>query len=155
MVQELTERQKRFAEFYLAEPNAAKAAIRAGYSERSAAQAGYRLQRQPEVQAYIAQMLSGMREARVADAEEVLAFYTSVMRQRVHDQKAFTLRREGVLREEGARTVTKEESVQTVDIKPTVRDAMEAAQVLAKVHGIAGEQSEGGGVNIIDDIKTL
>lgn len=152
MLQGLTEQRKRFAEYFLAEPNATKAAIRAGYSEKSAAQTGYRLQRLPEVQAYLNEMIEGMPEARVADAEEVLAFYTSVMRQRVHDQKAFTLRREGVLSQDGARTVTREDSVQTVDMPPTVREAMQAAEILAKVHGITCRAAESGGVKIIDDI---
>lgn len=152
MLQGLSERQKRFAEYFLAEPNAAKAAIRAGYSENGAAQTGYRLQRKPEMQAYLDEKLEHMREERVADAEEVLAFYTSVMRQRVHDQKAFTLRCEGVLKEDGARTITREDSVKTVDMPPTIREAMDAAAILAKVHGITGGAGESGGVKIVDDI---
>lgn len=46
----MTPKQERFVAEYLVDLNATAAAIRAGYEERSAAQRGYKLLRDPEVQ---------------------------------------------------------------------------------------------------------
>lgn len=50
----LTDRQRRFAEEYLVDFNATQAAIRAGYSIRTADRIGSKLRRLPEVQARVA-----------------------------------------------------------------------------------------------------
>ena len=72
----LTERQRRFADYYLELGNAAEAAERAGF-KRSYAQGA---KRQPAVQAYMHKRLSEARERDIASADEVLAFLTDVMR---------------------------------------------------------------------------
>ena len=58
----LTARQRRFVEAYIAEPNAAAAAIRAGYKPWTAAQIGYQQLRRANVQA----ALDAARETRQA-----------------------------------------------------------------------------------------
>lgn len=55
----LNEKQRRFVDEYLADLNATQAAIRAGYSKRTAAQQGWDLLRNPKVEAAIAE---GKRE---------------------------------------------------------------------------------------------
>lgn len=52
----LNERQKRFCEEYIVDLNATQAAIRAGYSEKTAASTAARLLRNVKVQKYIAQL---------------------------------------------------------------------------------------------------
>lgn len=103
----MTERQKRFVEYYIESGNARQAAIRAGYSE------GYaeHVKRQKGVKAYLAKRLGGMDEERVASADEVLMFLTDVMRGEFgQDEKACNLRmkaaemiarRMGYFREDG------------------------------------------------------
>lgn len=49
----LTEKQQRFANEHLIDLNATQAAIRAGYSSKSAEQQGSTLLRNPKVRAYI------------------------------------------------------------------------------------------------------
>lgn len=49
----LTEKQKRFVQEYLVDLNATQAAIRAGYSEKTAEQQGYQLLQKPSVQVEI------------------------------------------------------------------------------------------------------
>ena len=80
----MTERQKRFAEEYVREPNASMAAIRAGYSDnlRSAATLGSRLLKNADIRGYIDQILEPVVCESVADAQEVCSFLTSVMRDR-------------------------------------------------------------------------
>jgi phage terminase small subunit len=53
----LTKKQERFVQEYLQDPNATKAAIRAGYSERNAAQLGYQLLQKTSVSTAITQAL--------------------------------------------------------------------------------------------------
>ena len=84
----MTERQKRFAEFYLESGNARQAALRAGYSE------GYaeHVKRQKGVKEYLNLRIGRMDESRVASADEVLQFLTDVMRGVETDEKGVSLR---------------------------------------------------------------
>ena len=84
----MTERQKRFAEFYLETGNARQSAIRAGYS------AGYaeHVKRQRGVKEYLEMRIDGMDRKRIASADEVLQFLTAVMRGDEKDDKGATLR---------------------------------------------------------------
>lgn len=81
----LTPKQKAFADYYLEYGNASEAARRAGYSEKTVAAAASRLLTNVNVSAYIAERMSGQDASRVASADEVLQFYTSVMRGEVKD----------------------------------------------------------------------
>lgn len=76
----MTERWKRFGDEWLIDSNATQAAIRAGYSARSAASIGGRLLRNDEVKAYISEQLERIHNENTADAQEVIEYLTSVMR---------------------------------------------------------------------------
>ena len=76
----MNQRQKAFADFYIETHNAAEAARRAGYSPRSANQIGHENLTKPDIAGYIAERLSAQDEKRVAKADEVMAFFTAVMR---------------------------------------------------------------------------
>lgn len=82
----LNRRQKKFADIYLKIWNATEAAKRAGYSEKTAASIGYENLRKPEIAEYIRARASAQDTQIVADANEVMAFLTSVMRGEVKDQ---------------------------------------------------------------------
>ena len=81
----LTPKQKAFAEYYLEYGNATEAAKKAGYSERSAGSIGEENLKKPEISAYIGQRLAQQDANRVASADEVLQFYTAVMRGEIKD----------------------------------------------------------------------
>ena len=68
----LNERQKDFAKQYLVDLNATKAAIRAGYNERSAYNQGARLMKNDEVLALIEELQQPRNEKLETDAEWVL-----------------------------------------------------------------------------------
>lgn len=53
----LTDKQKRFVREWMTDMNATRAAIRAGYSEKSAAQTASRLMKTPEARAYRDELL--------------------------------------------------------------------------------------------------
>ena len=82
----LNERQKAFADYYIQTGNATEAAIKAGYSEKTAYSIGNENLKKPEISAYIGERMAERGEKRVADANEVIEFYTAVMRGEVKDQ---------------------------------------------------------------------
>lgn len=82
----LNERQKAFADYYIQTGNATEAAIKAGYSEKTSYSIGNENLKKPEISAYIGERMAEQIEKRVADANEVIEFYTAVMRGEVKDQ---------------------------------------------------------------------
>ena len=76
----MTEKQKRFADEYLIDLNATQAAIRAGYSKKTAYSQGERLLKNVEVEKYIQERMKQLASEKVATAEEVIQYLTSVLR---------------------------------------------------------------------------
>lgn len=76
----LTKRQKRFVEEYLIDLNARQAAIRAGYSPKTASEQASRLLANVKIQTAINAFLADISSAKIADIEEVMTYLTSVMR---------------------------------------------------------------------------
>ena len=82
----LTPKQQAFADYYIECGNATEAAKRAGYSEKTAYAIGNENLNKLEVSEYIAARMEEQTKKRVADANEVIEFYTAVMRGEVKDQ---------------------------------------------------------------------
>lgn len=82
----LTPKQKAFADAYIETGNASEAARRAGYSENYAGRNAGKVRKNTKVSAYIAERMRSQDEANVASADEVLRFFSSVMRGEVKDQ---------------------------------------------------------------------
>lgn len=82
----LTPKQKKFCEFYVQSGNATDAARKAGYSLKTAEAIGLENLGKPGIKAYIAEIVDDQDKKRVADAAEVLEFYSAVMRGEVKDQ---------------------------------------------------------------------
>ena len=82
----LTTKQKAFADAYIETGNASEAARRAGYSENYAGRNAGKVRKNTKVSAYIAERMRSQDEANVASADEVLRFFSSVMRGEVKDQ---------------------------------------------------------------------
>ena len=117
----MTEKQKRFCDFYIETGNAKEAAIRAGYSEKTAKQIGQENLTKPDLRAYIDERLAELKNERTADAQEVLEYLTAVMR---GEYKEATLIGVG----EGAQAV--------VDIGVGAKDRLKAAELLGKRHAL-------------------
>lgn len=86
MTPKLTPKQKKFCEFYIQSGNATDAARKAGYSEKTADRIGPENLGKPVIQEYLAERIAEQDKTRVADADEVLRFYSAVMRGEVKDQ---------------------------------------------------------------------
>ena len=114
-------RQKRFCDEYLIDCNATQAAIRAGYSKKTAYSQGQRLLNHVEVNAYIQEQLEKLQSEKTADAQEVLEYLTSVMRGEHTEQ---TLQLVG----DGMQEVT--------DIDVPAKDRLKAAELIGKRYGM-------------------
>lgn len=68
----LTPLQKRFAEEYLIDLNATEAAVRAGYSKRSAGALGHNLLQKPDVAALIQELMDARSKRTEITADKVL-----------------------------------------------------------------------------------
>lgn len=78
----MTPKQRAFCDYFLACGNATEAAEKAGYSVKTAYSIGAENLKKPEIQKFIAEHSKPKEESRVATAQEVLEFYSSVMRDR-------------------------------------------------------------------------
>ncbi len=76
----MTVKQKRFCDEYLISGNATDAAIKAGYSPKTAYSIGNENLSKPEIKAYIQAELDKIHSVKIADAEEVMKYLSSVMR---------------------------------------------------------------------------
>ena len=84
----MTPKQKAFADYYIETGNKTEAARRAKYKgdDATLATVGWENLRKHEICEYIAERMANQEKSRVADANEVIEFYTAVMRGEVKDQ---------------------------------------------------------------------
>ncbi|KHF30152.1 Terminase small subunit [Anoxybacillus sp. BCO1] len=75
-MRKLTEKQKRFADYYIELGNAEEAAKRAGYSARGNTT---KLLQNTTIREYIQQRLAEKDKERIASQDEILAFLTKVL----------------------------------------------------------------------------
>mgnify|MGYP000271576785 CR=1 FL=1 len=76
----LNEKQKAFAEHYAACFNAAEAARKAGYSEKTARAIGQRLLTNVDIQKYLQEIKENAKSSRIATIDEVLTYLSDTMR---------------------------------------------------------------------------
>lgn len=135
----LTAKQQRFVDEYLVDLNATQAAIRAGYSKKTARQIAKENLTKPYIKAYIDQQLKKLEDERIAEAKEVLQYLTSVMRGETEEEiVGFT-----------------EFGVERVRKMPYIKDRVKAAELLAKRYGLLNENmnlTAEMAVKIVDDI---
>ena len=76
----LTLKQQRFADEYIISGNATDAAIKAGYSKKTAYSIGIENLKKPEIKKLINEKLNELSDKKIADQQEVLAYLTAVLR---------------------------------------------------------------------------
>lgn len=76
----LTEKQKRFADEYIKSGNATQAAIKAGYSKKTARVIGQENLLKPAIKNYIDERMRTIENNRIMTAKEAVEFLTSVVR---------------------------------------------------------------------------
>lgn len=80
---DLTEKQKRFADYYIETANATESYKVAGYScnnDNVAGVEGFKLLRNPKIKNYIDEKMNKKDNDRIASQDEVLKYFTSLMR---------------------------------------------------------------------------
>ena len=82
----MNERQKAFADYYLECGNATEAAVKAGYSKKTARSIGQENLTKPAISNYIGERLAEQSKQRIASADEVMQFYSDVIRGKIKDQ---------------------------------------------------------------------
>lgn len=82
----LTIKEQKFCNKYLETGNCKQAALYAGYSPRTADSQGTRLLNKPNVKRYLGQLREGMKSEGIATAQEVMEYFTKVMRGEIKDQ---------------------------------------------------------------------
>ena len=76
----MNKKQREVAEYYIQCGNAAEAARKAGYSEKTARSIGQENLTKPDISAYIADRMKELRSKQIATSDEVVIFFTSVLR---------------------------------------------------------------------------
>lgn len=137
----VTEKQKRFCDEYLTDLNATQAAVRAGYSKKTAYSIGEENLRKPEIKEYIEKRMAEKESQLIADQDEVMRYLTAVMRREKMESVVVTLNTEktsyvpdenGTMRKQ----TVKQEIPQIIEIPAQLRDANKAAELLGKAYGI-------------------
>ena len=124
----MKEKQKFFCDYYIETGNATEAAIKAGYSKKTAKVIGSENLTKPYLKQYIDEHLAQIEDARIAKGEEVLQYLTKVMRGEEKDQ---------------------------FGLDASLQDRTKAAELLGKRYRLFTEKIEVDGVQqvqIVDDI---
>lgn len=115
----LTAKQQRFCDEYLIDLNATQAAIRAGYSVKTAYAIGQENLKKPMIKNYIEKRMAEKEAELIADSTEVMKYLTSVLR---GQSESSVLARDDI----GADRVIKK--------PPDEKERLKAAELLGKAH---------------------
>lgn len=127
----LTAKQQRFCDEYLIDLNATQAAIRAGYSKKTANRIGTENLSKPVIRQYIDKRMAEKEAELIADQDEVLRYLTSVMRGEAVSEEIVV---------EGTGDGCSE--ARTIEKCPSEKDKLKAAELLGKRYGIYTEKVE-------------
>lgn len=131
MAAKMTAKQKRFCDEYLIDLNATQAAIRAGYSEKTARVIGAENLSKPALKSYIDQRMAEKESELIADQNEVLKYLTSVLRGETQSE---------VIVIEGTGEGCSE--ARTMQKAPDEKERLRAAELLGKRYGAFTDKVE-------------
>lgn len=126
----MTPKQQKFCDEYLISGNATDAAIKAGYSPKTAKQTGSENLSKPDLKQYIDDELEKLHSAKIADAQEVIEYLTSVMRGQ-HTEQVLKLVGDGI------QTVT--------NIEVSAKERLKAAELIGKRYALFSDKMNLGG----------
>lgn len=127
----MTAKQKRFCDEYLIDLNATQAAIRSGYSKKTAYSIGNENLMKPELKKYIEERMAEKESQLIADQDEVLKYLTSVMRGESQSE---------IVVVEGVGDGMSE--ARAMQKAPDERERLKAAELLGKRYGLYTEKVE-------------
>ena len=121
----MTEKQEAFCREYLIDYNATQAAIRAGYSEKTAKVTGYKMLQRDAIKAYITTLKDEKEQEygeRLAGAMEIKAFLAAAMRGEINEEVVITIATGG------GRSKT-----ENIRKQLAAKDRIRAAETLARI----------------------
>lgn len=127
----LTDKQRLFCEEYLIDLNATQAAIRAGYSEKTARKIGSENLSKPDIRAYIENRMAEKEKQLIADQNEVLRYLTSVLRGESQSEVVVVVSSGDFMTE-----------AQKVKKAPDEKERLKAAELLGKRYGLYTDKAE-------------
>ena len=131
----MTLKQQRFADEYIITGNATQAAIKAGYSKKTAKVIANENLTKPYIKKYIDERLAQLESEKIASQQEVLSYLSSVMRGEMTEQ---TLRSVG-------------ESGQVIaEIDVGAKDRIKAAELLGKRYKLWTDKQEVASNNVTE-----
>lgn len=137
----MTPKQQLFCDEYLIDLNATQAAIRAGYSEKTARQTGVENLTKPVIRAYLDERIGSKTTRLIASQDDVLRLLTGII----------------AGEEEGTALVGIGQGAQSVrQVPPTNAEKIRAAEILGKYYKLFTDRQEiqlSGAVQFIDDIS--
>ena len=154
----LTPKQQRWADEYIKNPNATQAAILAGYSKRTAKQAGTENLAKPYLKEYIEQRLQEISDAKVMDAKEVLETLTQIGRGEIKETTVVTLKKPTVVLVDGAKgpyeKLTYQDEAQVFESPTKNSDRVRALELIGKRHMLWTDkiQATVEDVTFVDDV---
>ena len=131
MEKRMTAKQKRFCDEYLIDLNATQAAIRAGYSKKTANRIGTENLSKLVIKQYIDKRMAEKESELIADQDEVLKYLTSVLRGE-SESEIVVVEGQGDGYSE-ARNIQK---------APDEKERLKAAELLGKRYGLYTEKIE-------------
>ncbi|KOP81997.1 terminase [Bacillus sp. FJAT-21945] len=136
----LTEKQKRFADYYIETGNITESAVKAGYSQNYANAQGYKLLENVGIKSYIDVRIAEKDSKQIAKQDEILTFLTKVMRGELTEQIPVGLG----------------EGAQQLEDKDTyVKDRVKAAELIGKRYAMWTDKQQIEGivpVSIVNDL---
>lgn len=121
----LTERQRRFVDFFIETGNATEAARRAGYSEKTAYSIGNENMNKPEIMKAIHARLRRLEDKRISDAQSVMHFLSETMRGEIEEEIRIV-----ESRSDGGK------ATRQIKKKTSVHDRLRAAELLMRRYGL-------------------
>ena len=152
----MTEKQKRFCDEYLIDLNATQAAIRAGYSKKTAYSIGEENLKKPEILEHIKKRMDEKDKQLIASQDEVLKYLTAVMRREKTEFVVVTVKEKKSYYDDNGKKITEDkETPQAIEIPARLCDANKAAELLGKRYGLFRDNVSVSGIaaiTIIDDM---
>lgn len=134
----LTAKQKKFADYYVNLGDATKAAIKAGYSKKTARFIASENLTKPNIRQYVDQINAKLESERIADMREVKEFWTTMLRDKIQETKdrlkasEFIAKTNGAFQDGVNLTTVVENHVHHDLSKLTVEELTNLADIIAK-----------------------
>ncbi|MGE7880135.1 terminase small subunit [Peribacillus muralis] len=156
----LTEKQQRFADYYIETSNATESYIKAGYKEKGARANAARLIANDSISQYIEKRLEELASERIADQQEVLETLTRILRRESKEMDTVIVKKAETIQYSTANgdiaeKIVYNEYAETVLLDTRNSDVNRAAELLGKRYAMWVDNKKidiKGAVTFIDDV---